>query len=186
MTATVRIGKVLTTPEDPRAGVTDGVRQVLADAGVEPGAVSRVVHGTTLATNVVIQRSGGPVALVTTEGFADVLRLGREARVEEDRYDLFFAPATPPVDPQLTFEARERMDAHGEPLVPLTEEAVAEVVGRVAAAQPSGVAVCFLHAYVNAAHEQTVAERAARPRCPGRSSPRRTRSGPRSASTSGP
>jgi N-methylhydantoinase A len=64
----VRIGKVLTTPEDPRAGVVEGIRTVLAAAGVAPGAVSRVVHGTTLATNVVIQRSGGPVALVTTRG----------------------------------------------------------------------------------------------------------------------
>jgi N-methylhydantoinase A len=154
----VRIGKVLTTPEDPRVGVVEGIRSALTAAGIAPGDVSRVVHGTTLATNVVIQRSGGPVALVTTEGFADVLRLGREARVEEDRYDLFFDAAAPPVDPRLTFEARERMDAHGKPLVALTDDAVADVVARVATAAPTGVAVCFLHSYVNPEHERVVTD----------------------------
>jgi N-methylhydantoinase A len=154
----VRIGKVLTTPADPRVGVVEGIRTALTAAGVAPGEVSRVVHGTTLATNVVIQRSGGPVALVTTEGFADVLRLGREARVEEDRYDLFFDAAAPPVDPRLTFEARERMDAHGKPVLALTDAAVADVVARVAAAAPTGVAVCFLHSYVNSEHERVVTD----------------------------
>ncbi|HZP27649.1 MAG TPA: hydantoinase/oxoprolinase family protein [Acidimicrobiia bacterium] len=152
----VRIGKVLTTPGDPRDGIVAGIRAALDGAGVETSAVSRVVHGTTLATNVVIERSGGPVALVTTEGFADVLRLGREARVEEDRYDLFFDPVPPPVDPRLTFEARERMDAHGKPLVALTAGALDDVVARVVAAAPSGIAVCFLHAYVNPEHERAV------------------------------
>ena len=154
----VRVGKVLTTPEDPRVGVVDGVQQVLAAAGIDPSLVSRVVHGTTLATNVVLQRSGGPVALVTTEGFADLLRLGREARVEEDRFDLFFTPLAPPVDPALTFEVRERVNAAGEVLVALAPDALGAAVARVAAAAPAGIAVCFLHSYANPAHEVAVVE----------------------------
>ena len=72
--------KVPTTPHDPAIGVVDGVACVLQEASIDPSAVTRFVHGTTLATNVILQRSGGPVALVTTEGFSDLLRLGREAR----------------------------------------------------------------------------------------------------------
>ncbi len=153
----LQIAKVLTTPRDPHVGVVHGVTQVLAGAGVDAGSVTRFVHGTTLATNVILQRSGGPVALVTTEGFADVLRLGRDARVEADRYDLFFTPAAPPVDPRLTFEVRERVDARGTPVVPLTAAAIDDVVAQVVATAPSGVAVCFLHSYARPDHELAVA-----------------------------
>ena len=153
----LHIGKVVTTPEDPRAGVIDGVRSVLADAGVRPSDVTRVVHGTTLATNVILERRGGRVAFVTTEGFGDLLRLGREARVEEDRYDLFFRAPDPPVDHELTFEARERTTARGETVVELTDAHAAELAVRVAAAAPEAVAVCFLHAYAAPAHEATMA-----------------------------
>lgn len=153
----LRFAKVLTTPDDPRAGVVAGVHEVLETARVAPREVGRFVHGTTLATNVVLQRSGGPVALVTTEGFADVLRLGREARVEDDRYDLFFAPAEPPVPPQLTFEVRERIGPDGEVVVALDRPSVDAVVARVAACAPTGVAICFLHAYAEPAHERAVA-----------------------------
>jgi N-methylhydantoinase A len=150
-------GKIPTTPDDPRRGVVAGICDVLDRAKVDPGAVSRVVHGTTLATNVVVQRTAAPIALVTTEGFGDLLRLGREARVEDDRYDLFFTPAAPPVDARLTFEVAERVSADGDALVALTDEVIAEVARRVAAAQPAAVAVCFLHAYSHPAHEQAVA-----------------------------
>jgi N-methylhydantoinase A len=148
--------KVPTTPHDPIVGVVAGTAQVLGDAGVGAGDVTRFVHGTTLATNVILERSGGPVALVTTEGFADLLRLGREARVEEDRYDLHFTPAVPPVDPRLTFEVRERVDAAGTPIVELTTTAIDDVVARVVAAAPTGVAVCLLHSYARPDHEQAV------------------------------
>ncbi|MFL6242005.1 MAG: hydantoinase/oxoprolinase family protein [Acidimicrobiia bacterium] len=154
----VTIGKVLTTPDDPRRGVVEGIRHVLSRTAVDPGAVSRVVHGTTLATNVVVQRTAAPIALVATEGFGDLLRLGREARVEDDRYDLFFTPAAPPVDARLTFEVAERVSARGEVLVPLSDEAIAGVARRVAAARPAGVSVCLLHSYAHPAHEQAVAE----------------------------
>jgi N-methylhydantoinase A len=160
--------KIPTTPDDPVHGVVDGISAVLADAGRELGDVTRFVHGTTLATNVILQRAGGPVALVTTEGFGDVLRLGRDARVEEDRYDLAYTPPAPPVDARLTFEVRERVGANGVVHVPLTDEAIAQVVDRIVSAEPTGVALCLLHAYARPDHEQAVAAavRAALPSVP--------------------
>ncbi len=151
------IEKVLTTPDDPGVGVVDGIASLLARAAVPGAAISRVVHGTTLATNVVLERRGGPVALITTDGFADLLRLGRQARVEDDRYDLLYTPDPPPVDATSTFEVIERVDAHGEVLVPLTDHAVRDVVDRVVRCAPRGVAVCLLHSYANPGHERTVA-----------------------------
>src|SRR3954447_358545 len=162
----VHTAKVPTTPADPIEGIVRGVTEVLDDAGVEAAGVTRFVHGTTLATNVILQRTGAPVALVTTEGFADLLRLGRAAGVEEDRYDLHFPPAPPPVDPRLTFEVRERIDASGAVLVPLSDPAVEKVVAQVAAEAPAGVAVCLLHAYARPDHELAVA-RALRDALPG-------------------
>src|SRR3954451_21938836 len=185
---TVHTAKVPTTPADPIDGIVRGVTEGLDDAGVEAADVTGFVHGTTLATNVILQRTGAPVALVTTEGFADLLRLrraargqggrphpplpaallrlGRAARVEEDRYDLHFTPAPPPVDPRLTFEVRERIDASGAVLVPLSDPAVEKVVAQVAAEAPAGVAVCLLHAYARPDHELAVA-RAVRDALPG-------------------
>jgi N-methylhydantoinase A len=151
------VGKQPTTPEDPRVGVVESLRHVLHEAGVEARAVGRVVHGTTLATNVVVERRGGPVALVTTEGFGDLLALGRQARVEEDRYDLAYTPPAPLVAPALTFEVPERVTAHGEVLVPLRDADLAPVVRAVADARPAGVAVCLLHSYAVPDHERRVA-----------------------------
>lgn len=153
----VTIGKELTTPDDPRVGIVSAIEGALRDAGIDETAVNRVVHGTTLATNVVLQRTGASIALVTTRGFADLLRLGREARVEEDRYDLLFTPTDPPVDPRLTFEVAERVNAQGEVLDPLTDDAITELVGRVTAVRPAAVAICFLHAYAYPDHELAIA-----------------------------
>jgi N-methylhydantoinase A len=156
-TGALHTTKVPTTPADPIEGVVQGVGEVLAGAQVDAADVTRFVHGTTLATNVILQRTGAPVALVTTEGFADLLRLGRAARVEEDRYDVHFTPAPSPVDPRLTFEVRERTDASGAVLVPLTDPAIEKVVAQVTAEHPAGVAVCLLHSYARPGHEAAVA-----------------------------
>ena len=118
---------------------------------------------------------------------ATCCRLGREARVEDDRYDLFFTPPTPPVDPRLTFEVAERMDVHGDAArrARPTSARRARSWHRVAAAQPTGVAVCFLHSYANPEHERVVGD-ALRAALPGTFVAASSRSGPRSASTSGP
>jgi N-methylhydantoinase A len=161
----LHVRKTPTTPDDPRIGVVAGVEQVLATAKVDASEVVRVVHGTTLATNVILERKGPPVAFVVTEGFADVLRLGREARVEEDRYDLFFVTPEPVTDPALTFEVPERIAADGSVLVPLRDADARAVAARVAAAEPVAVAICLLNAYANVDHERAVADaiRTARP-----------------------
>ena len=123
------------------------------------------MHGTTLATNVILEQKGSPLAFVVTEGFADLLRLGREARVEDDRYDLFFTTPKPPVDPQLTFEVPERVKADGSVLRALSTDDAADVARRVAETRSAAVAICLLNAYANPEHERAVARavRAARP-----------------------
>ncbi len=155
--APMHVHKVLTTPDDPRRGLRSGVMAALAGGGSEPSAVTRFVHGTTLATNVILQRHGARVAFVTTAGFGDMLRLGREARVDGERYDLFFEKPVPPVEHQLTFEVLERVRADGSALRPLTAAEAARVAALVAAARPEAVAVCLLNSYANATHEHAVA-----------------------------
>ncbi|HEX4429528.1 MAG TPA: hydantoinase/oxoprolinase family protein [Frankiaceae bacterium] len=150
--------KVLTTPQDALVGVRRGLETALTQARVAASAVSRVVHGTTLATNVILERRGARTAFVTTEGFGDLFRLGREARVEEDRYDLLFQPVRPPLEHALTFEAPERMNAAGQPLTELDPAAAKELADRIARSQPESVAVCFLHSWANPAHEELMAE----------------------------
>ncbi len=149
----VHTHKVVTTAGDPLAAVTRGVQELLAATGRHADEVTRLVHGTTLATNIVLERRGCRVALVTTEGFGDLLRLGREARVEDDRYDLFFSVPDPPVERRLTFEAPERVKFDGSVLRALTPDAARTVAARVAAESPDAVAVCLLHSYAQPAHE---------------------------------
>ncbi|MCW2549183.1 MAG: hypothetical protein JWN96_3643 [Mycobacterium sp.] len=154
----VHVVKVLTTPEDPLRGVRRGVATALDKAGLPAGAVTRLVHGTTLATNVILERRGARAAFITTQGFGDLFRLGREARVEEDRYDLLFEPIRPPLDHALTFEAPERMRADGSALLELDPEAARKLARTVALSAPEAVAICFLHSWANPRHEQVMAE----------------------------
>ena len=157
--------KVLTTPGDALIGVRRGLQAALAQAQLPASAVSRVVHGTTLATNVILERRGARTAFVTTAGFGDLFRLGREARVEEDRYDLLFQPVRPPLEHALTFEAPERMTAAGQPLIALDPAEAKDLADRVARTRPESVAICLLHSWANPAHEELMAEalRAAMP-----------------------
>ena len=153
----MHVGKVLTTPDDPRRAVRRGIEEVLARSGTAPAAITRVVHGTTLATNVILQRTGAHVAFVTTAGFADMLRLGREARVEGDRYDLLFDKPTPPVEHRMTVEVAERIAATGEVVEALIPASVDAAVVRLAEMQPEAVAICLLNSHVNSIHEQSLA-----------------------------
>ncbi len=154
----MHVVKQLSTPAAPEQGVLSAVERVLREAGVAASEVVRVVHGTTLATNAVIERRGARVAFVTTAGFGDLLRIGREARVEDDRYDLRFEVAPPPLARECIFEVPERMDARGEVLRPLDERAAREVARGVAKLAPEAVALCFLHSWANPAHEERMRE----------------------------
>ncbi len=153
----VHTRKVLTTPADPRDGSCRGITEVLAETGTDPTSITRLVHGTTLATNVILERKGPPVAFVTTAGFGSMLRLGREARVEGDRYDLLFRTATPPVPPGLTFEIAERISGTGAVIEAPDDDQIAALVAEVAAADPVSLAVCLINSHRDPTHEQRVA-----------------------------
>lgn len=147
--------KVLTTPRAPEEGVLTGTRQVLALAGLAPSDLSLVIHGTTLATNAVIERKGARTALLTTEGFRDVLALANEARY--DQYDLNIELPQPLVPRRWRLPVPERLDNTGKVLLPLDE---AEVRRQIAFMKEEGIeslAIGFLHAFVNPAHEQRAA-----------------------------
>ena len=144
--------KVLTTPVEPERGVLEGIATILQQAGVEPRAVSILVHGTTLATNAVIERKGARTALVTTEGFRDVLALGNESRY--DQYDLGITLPEPLVPRYLRLPVPERLDNLGEVLLPLDEHAVAGLVPLLKAEAVESIAIGFLHSFTNPAHER--------------------------------
>ncbi len=149
--------KSLTSPADPISGVLVGVRAVLERSGVRPEDVERTVHGTTLATNVVLERKGAPLAFITTQGFRTAFGLGHYARHESERYDLLFEAPEPPVPLSHCFEVPERMGASGDVLVPLDEAATAEVIERIGELGVASVAISLLHSYANPVHEQRVA-----------------------------
>jgi len=147
--------KVLTTPERPADGLMQGVDRILEQSGIGPERIDLVVHGTTLATNALIERKGAKTALITTKGHRDTLEMAFENRF--DQYDIQ-AERNPPLIPRaLRFEVNERMSYRGEALTPLDEGTVAALIAALQAAQIDSVAVGLLHAYANPAHEQRVA-----------------------------
>ena len=144
--------KLLTTPQRPEEAVLDGVRLILADAGRGFGDVAVFVHGTTLATNAVIERRGARTALLATEGFRDVLDIANESRY--DQYDLTIEKPKPLVPRALRFTVPERMDVHGHVRLALDEKAVRVAARKLEAEGAESVAVAFMHAYANPAHER--------------------------------
>jgi N-methylhydantoinase A len=149
-------GKILTTPHAPEDGVLAALRSVTAEAGVEPGEVGVIIHGTTLATNALIERKGARTALLTTEGFRDVVEIRHENRFEQ--YDVNIDLPPPLVPRRLRLPVRERVDAQGEVLVPLDESSVARAIETLAAQQVEAVAVGLLHSFTNPDHERRVGD----------------------------
>jgi N-methylhydantoinase A len=147
--------KVLTTPAAPEKGVLEGIRTVLAKAGMGPADIAIFIHGTTLATNAVIERKGAKTALLTTEGFRDVLALGNESRY--DQYDLNITLPQPLVPRRWRLPVPERLDNEGKVLLPLDEGAVREAVAFMRGEGIESLAIGFLHAFVNPAHERRAA-----------------------------
>ncbi|MDX1528950.1 MAG: hydantoinase/oxoprolinase family protein, partial [Gammaproteobacteria bacterium] len=143
--------KVLTTAAAPDDGVIAGIRDVLDRSRVDPSAVALIVHGTTLATNAILERKGARTVLITTEGFRDVLEIGYESRYNQ--YDIMLEKPRPlvPRDGRLT--VRERVDVNGRVLEPLDEEGVSALIPELERLGAESVAVGFLHSYANPAHE---------------------------------
>ncbi len=147
----VHTKKLLSTPTDYSEAIEAGVRDLLRETGVVPTRIIEVSHGSTIATNTIIERKGAKVALVTTRGFRDVLELGRfrTARL----YDFGFRKPDPLVERRLRLEVLERMAADGEILQPVNRDDLTAAAKQIAADGISSVAVCFINAYVNPANE---------------------------------
>ncbi|WP_432826515.1 hydantoinase/oxoprolinase family protein [Dactylosporangium sp. CA-092794] len=156
--------KVPTTYPDPSAGVLDGVRRILDAEGVRPRDVTGVIHGSTVGINAIIQRRGARVALVTTEGFRDVLHIGRQTRPA--LYDLTLDRLPPLVPRRHRFEVRERVMYDGSVRTPLDPQAIAGLARDLRAEGVEAVAICLLHSYAEPRHERELA-RALRDALPG-------------------
>jgi N-methylhydantoinase A len=155
-TGAVRVAKLLTTPKEPAHAVEAGLVALLAEAASSPAAVSTVIHGTTLATNALIERKGARVGLLTTSGFRDALEIGREGRY--DMYDIFIDPPAPLVPRHLRLEVTERLLADGSVLTPLDERSAEAAVRVLLAAGVEAIAVCLIHAYRNPVHERALGD----------------------------
>jgi N-methylhydantoinase A len=143
--------KVLTTSSAPAEGVLAGIDAILAESGVEPGDLALVVHGTTLATNAIIERKGAVTALLVTSGFRDSVEMAYENRFEQ--YDIFMDKPPPLVPRDLRLGVTERIGARGQIIEPLDEAAVTALVPQLRTAGVASVAIGFLHSYANPAHE---------------------------------
>ena len=148
--------KVLTTYAAPEDAIVEGLHRVCAEAGVAAGAITQIIHGTTLATNALIERRGARTALVTTRGFRDVIEMRTESRFEQ--YDLNLTLPEPLLPRNHRYTVAERMDAQGGVLIPLDRGEVEALVDELARAGFESVAVGLLHSYVNDAHERLIAE----------------------------
>jgi len=153
---TIHTHKRLSTPDDYGVSIRDGVTAMLHDLSLVPDAIGRVVHGTTVATNAVLENKGALTGLVTTAGFRDVLEM-RRLRIPE-MYTLNYQRTEPLVPRRLRLEVEERMGPDGAVWRPLDDATIAAAAERLAASGVEAVAVCLLHAYANPAHEQRVAD----------------------------
>ena len=152
--------KLLTTYSAPEQAILDGIAIVTRDAGISPADLDIVIHGTTLATNALIERRGARTALVTTKGFRDVIEMRTENRFEQ--YDLNIRLPSPLIPREDRFTVAGRISAQGKELVPLDEAALEELADHIAAAGFEAIAIGFIHAYLNPAHERRAREIIAR------------------------
>jgi N-methylhydantoinase A len=151
------LAKSPSTPPDPSIGVVDGLGLLAAELGLDLGGLLRqtdlVVHGTTVATNALLERKGATVGMLTTEGHRDIIEM-REG-LKDDRYNLRMPPPVPLAPRALRLDVRERMRFDGRVAVPLDSRSLEAAIRRLKAAAVDAVAVCYLHSYRNARHEQT-------------------------------
>ena len=155
-TGQVRTGKVPSTPSDPSDGFLRVVDRMLGRSDVTPGVVRYLVHGTTVATNAIIEGNLARTAFIATEGFRDLLEI--QTGIRPVLYDLQFEKLRPLVPRRLCFGVPERLDFRGDVLVPLDEDAVRQVARQLGDESVESVAVCLLHSYVNPDHEKRIGD----------------------------
>ncbi|MGM0560562.1 MAG: hydantoinase/oxoprolinase family protein [Pseudomonadota bacterium] len=153
---TIRVHKTPSTPDNPANAIIAGLEHLGESGAVPLEAVSRLAHGTTVATNALIQRKGGTVAVVTTRGFRDLLEIGRQVRPK--MYDLKADYPPPLANREHRFEITERIGAEGEIITPLDESEIDALVEQIRAINAQACAVCLLFSYANAEHEQRIGE----------------------------
>lgn len=146
--------KVLTTYTAPENAILDGLHQVCKKADITPADITQIIHGTTLATNALIERRGAKTALITTQGFRDVIEMRTESRFEQ--YDLNLNLPAPLLPRNMRYTVPERVDALGNVLIELDVSAVEAVADQIAEAGYDSVAVGLIHAYANDTHEKMV------------------------------
>ena len=156
--------KILTTTQAPEEGVLEAVRLALAEAKLAPAALGVIIHGTTLATNALIERKGPPTALITTEGFRDVIEIRHENRFEQ--YDVNIDLPPPLVPRRWRHGVKERIDAQGNILAPLDEASLSSALEKIEQQGIKSIAVGFLHSFTNPVHERRVRDAIAK-RLPG-------------------
>lgn len=152
---TVQVVKVPTTPADPSEGFLDGLAQAFARFGLAPADVTFAVHGTTVATNTIIEGKGAAAGLITSAGFSDVLEIAYQTR--PSLYDVFYDKPTPLVPRWRCIGVPERIDADGTVLVPLDEAAVADAARQLVNGGAEAITIAFLHAYRDPTHERRAA-----------------------------
>jgi len=149
----VHTGKLPTTPDDPSAAIIAGLARLLREVDMQPSDLHSVIHGTTLVTNTIIERTGATVGLLTTDGFRDSIEIGRETRY--DLYDLFLDPPPTLVPRHRRLEVPERVSADDEVLLKLDEDAVARAARQLVEQEGcEALAIAFMHSYRAPAHEQ--------------------------------
>ena len=146
--------KVLTTSAAPEEAIVDGMHRVCAKAGLAPAAITQIIHGTTLATNALIERRGAKTALITTEGFRDVIEMRTESRFEQ--YDLNLVLPEPLLPRNRRYVVAERMEATGRVLIPLDRAEIETLAQELGEAAYESIAVGLLHSYVNDTHERLI------------------------------
>ena len=146
--------KVLTTYLAPESAIIDGMMQVCSKAGISPSDITQIIHGTTLATNALIERRGAKTALITTEGFRDVIEMRTESRFEQ--YDLNLCLPEPLLPRQMRYTVPGRIDANGNELLPLLRQDVEKVVEKIKSAGYESIAIGLIHSYANDIHEKLV------------------------------
>src|ERR1051325_4976093 len=143
--------KIPSTPKNPASAILTGIERILVDAGA---ADFEIVHGTTVATNALLERKGARTALITTEGFEDVIEIGRQAR--PDLYNLMVTRAEPLISRELRLGVTERVAPDGKIVTLLETSSLQRAVDQIASHKPKveSVAVCLLFSFANAAHEK--------------------------------
>jgi N-methylhydantoinase A/oxoprolinase/acetone carboxylase beta subunit len=155
----VLVHKLPTTPDDPSRGTVQGVQELTAEAGESPSALDQVFHGTTIATNIVIEHTGAKVGMITTEGYRDILHIARHKKpLNFSNYQDLPWQRYPIVRRRYRLTVPERITGEGKVLVPLDEERARERVRELKEAGVEAVSVCFLFSFLNPEHEARVAE----------------------------